>query len=94
MGWLTSEMIAYPPHTNPRINNTLAEFLGYSQEAIKLLEILPYVKYRSDPPKFGDEFILWGMTADMRQAGTLKEARNTFTQRKIHGANHLTRMVS
>jgi len=78
MGWLTPKMIAYPPHTNPRINNTLAESLGYSQEAIKLLEILPCVKHRPDPAKFGDEFILRGMTADMRHAGTLKEARNPF----------------
>jgi hypothetical protein len=35
MGYFEPSAIAYPPHTESRINRTYAETLGYSQKAMK-----------------------------------------------------------
>lgn len=49
MRYIKPDSISYPPHSLPAINITLATSIGLSPLAIKLLQILPYVKQTPGP---------------------------------------------
>jgi len=81
MGYFDPSIIAYPPHTEYRINKTFAETLGYSQKAIEMMEMLPYLGRGNETEGLctwqhggGDnEFFLSGTFVDYRQDGYLEE---------------------
>lgn len=81
MGLYEPSTIAYPPHLNPGINTTFAEMLEYSQKAIEMMEMLPYVGpgNGSETPftwshGAGDnEFLLYGTFVDYRKEEYLEE---------------------
>ncbi len=73
MGYFPPEAINRPPHpTSRNINATLARELGYSEEAIQMMEMLPYIKTTGEDDAFtwshggwGGEFIHEGRFVDL-----------------------------
>lgn len=88
MGYLDASLVIYPPHTNSAINTTLAQSLGISEKAIRMMEMLPYI----DEPREGEkrvkwnhggssgeaEFLLGGQFVDYRADWALKELEGPF----------------
>ncbi|KAH8592925.1 hypothetical protein B0O99DRAFT_628459 [Bisporella sp. PMI_857] len=72
MGYYEPSMILRPPHKNPSLNRTHAIEVGYSERAIKMMEMLPYLgPQASDRDRFAwshgigdDQFILYGTFVD------------------------------
>lgn len=76
MGYYEHSDIAYPPHTNPGINASYASTLGYSQKAITMMEMLPYLDMADLKWNHGagdGEFLLYGVFVDYREEGSLEE---------------------
>lgn len=70
MGYYELEKIDRAPHTDPSINRTYAEELGFSPKAIEMLEMLPYLNNEHDLAWQGGagdaEFLLYGTFIDFR----------------------------
>lgn len=85
MGYYDRSLIAQPPHTNPGINKTLAAELQFSQAAIEMMKMLPYLNidhsrtvFNWDAGSYGNEFILYGIFADMRKDSDLTNSRDPY----------------
>lgn len=93
MRYLKADAVSYPPHNNPSINVTLARELGMSEDAILLLQQLPYVKtddcYDGQPEHsfvyFGSakpKFVLGSLFGDFRDDKMLQESRSPWEPRR------------
>ena len=85
MGLYEESLTARPPHVNPAINRTLAEELDFSPKAIETMEILPYLDIKGNVSLFnwqrgsyGDEFLLRGTYADLRDEEVLSVSRDPY----------------
>lgn len=84
MGYYDASIIARPPHTDPGINKTLAVKLGFSQAAIDMMDLLPYLNTTEYAGQFSwshgedNEFLLHGVFANMRDDGHLETSRDPF----------------
>lgn len=82
MGYYDKSMIAYPPHVDPAINRTLAADLHFSQKAVEMMEMLPYLKDAGNESQFrwgyGGEFLLRGGFVDLREHWGLRGSRDPF----------------
>ncbi|CZR62472.1 uncharacterized protein PAC_12369 [Phialocephala subalpina] len=86
MGYYDASIIARPPHTDLGINKTLAVKLGFSQAAMDMMDILPYLNTTGDGDSGSvswshgedNEFLLHGVFADMREDDHLEASRDPF----------------
>jgi hypothetical protein len=85
MGYYDASIIARPPHVNPSINKTLAAELKFSKAAIDMMEMLPYLNINGNTSIFnwevgsyGQEFLLRGLFADMRNDEDLQTSRDPY----------------
>jgi hypothetical protein len=94
MGYYDTSVINRPPHVDPGINKNLAAEVKYSEAAIELMELLPYLNMtrewgQDDPLKwskgaFNDEFLMSGVFVDMRKDEHLSD-RDPFHQLEYTG---------
>lgn len=85
MGYYDASIIARPPHISPSINKTLAAELNYSKAAIDMMEMLPYLNingnmsvFNWEAGSYGNEFLLRGVFADMRNDEDLETSRDPY----------------
>lgn len=83
MGYYDPELIERAPHERG-INRTLAAELGFSKEAVEMMDMLPYLQLKQEgegPLRWSkgpvdNEFLLYGTFADLRNDDVLVESRD------------------
>jgi hypothetical protein len=83
MGYYDAEIIERAPHERA-INRALAAELGFSNEAVEMMNVLPYLQLKQvgeEPLRWSkgpvnNEFLLYGTFADLRNDDVLVESRD------------------